>query len=925
MIDLKNEDNFQLPDLPQPVDGVKEHDDDSFFAIPDINEPSSEHDETTLIGTPPLTEESPAPESADELSELWSLAAVTISEKPKYLTWEAFEAHTETLPQTCYISEAGPSAFDAALTDPSFLGQDNSNSVLVDTGKYVACLLALGLGRSSVFYSYNEKSKKFESTVEIIRTSGCSTELIESITNTLLKSGNLTKALEEHTQLAYSQRLQTPARTALAESLTTVLRTIQAHLTIPASSLRSILHLHSLFEPVLDLLSTFSDLLAEVRLAKTDEEVLSRMYTFIQGQEHRTDGSYLILLEVLDRVSRPFLDFVASWSGLQPELGIPLTKTGEGKSFVKCEARVWIDDQGGENQTPDFVLDKRRVPYFVPLDDVQTMFESGRSLRFIRDHHPEHPMTKPEVIAEAKPPGLAWEFEWQGIERVEKRAKEYETSLRAAIARFSSKGSTDISMVLPDHCDIYDDETEQFDLFGKPDFELGGLLTLSLQPSSTPAYLLPAEDRLSTTITAFLNQVPNPGANTTFPPPLSLLPSLCLSPILRVQSSVLNYTTLALLFTSHDLREHLRVQRQFQLLGNGLFSTHLSHSLFAPDLETAERVKGVARTGGAMGLRLGVRDSWPPATSELRLALMGILTEAYTPHDNSKEGQKLKEGKGKTKGYLSDEVELPGDLSFGIRDLDEGGIEKCLNAEGIEALDFLRLSYKAPAALSGVMSPNVLGMYDRVFRLLLRVMRMSYVVKTLWEAGREGRVETRRGKVARFRVEALHFVMTVAGYFFDVGIDKPWRMFQGKIDEVESLIASDEHARFGENDGIEGLRMYHEKVLTQILSGCLLRKRQQPVMGVLEEIWDFVLQFELKTRRGAEMQEVEALYDKFQRKVGVFLTVLRGMSEKNDAGRRRDIAGSHGMFDARPLEADAGAEVKILVQRLEMSGYYASR
>ena len=907
---------------------------DNLFMLPDLT--ADEDGDTILANTPSLTDESIAKDEEGDCN-MWELAAAEKVKAPKLLTWQAFEAQLEAPAKTCYISEAPLAAFDIAITQPDLLGINNSDTTLVGTDVYATSLLSLGLGRTSIFFTYDEMSKKFTSTLGNIRLSGFSTETIASVTNTFLECGNYTKEIENFAKKVYkSGPNSTPARIALAETLSSAVETIQSYLTIIPRDIKSVLHLHMYFEPVHSLLSTFIDILRQIKPSKSDEEVLSVFYTFSQKQEHKTDDTYIILLSVLERVSKPFLEFVGEWSGLQPEAGLPYVKAPSGKSwsksFVKAEERIWIDDQGGEVNTPDFILDESKVPSFIPHEDVNIMFEAGRSLRFIREHHPEHPLAQKRVVEEAEAPTMKWEFEWQGIESVERRAKEYEKKLRRATNQYSSSCTSTPQLSVQEAAA----ELEHLSLFGKSDADIESFLVNSLSPSSPPTFATPEEDKLSASITAHLsNTTTTQNHPSSFRPPLSLLPSLCLSPILRTQSRVLNHTTLTLLFTSHNLREHLRIQRQFHLLGNGLFSTRLSHALFAPELETAQRLKGVARTGGTMGLRLGGgRKQWPPASSELRLSLMGVLTESYIPPRSSSaisSNKKLAQRK--------EDVELPGELSFGIRDLSEEEIEKCISPDSIEALDFLRLSYKSPSALQSVMSPAVLGMYDRVFRLLLRQMRMQFVVQSLWKSGRNQYqsekskvsrgMKGERGVTDRFRIEAHHFVSTVAGYFFDVGIDGPWRVFQRKFDEVEHLISTNQYKRFGENDGIEGLRTYHEKVLTKIFSGCLLRKRQKPVLGVLEEIWTLVLQFEV-LMRGVEKEEVQeeqvrSLYNKFAKKVKVFLMVLRGMGEKVESGKKETGGGRRGLFDATELEHDSRSEVRILVERLEMSGYYAVR
>src|SRR6266700_2517773 len=99
--------------------------------------------------------------------------------------------------------------------------------------------------------------------------------------------------------------------------------------------------------------------------------------------------------------------------------------------------------------------------------------------------------------------------------------------------------------------------------------------------------------------------------------------------LLNAQAHLVNATTLRLFLRSHQLRTHISLQRQYHLLGDGVFVSSLSSALFSPELETAERRKGTVRSGVHMGLKLGSRTAWPPASSELRLALMGVLSESY--------------------------------------------------------------------------------------------------------------------------------------------------------------------------------------------------------------------------------------------------------------------------------------------------------
>jgi hypothetical protein len=110
----------------------------------------------------------------------------------------------------------------------------------------------------------------------------------------------------------------------------------------------------------------------------------------------------------------------------------------------------------------------------------------------------------------------------------------------------------------------------------------------------------------------------------------------------------------------------------------------------------------------------------------------------------------------------------------------------------------------------------------------------------------------------------------------------------------------------------------------------LLRKRQQPVMKLLEEIFALILQFSkhsrdralgIKRKVGAD-EEVKDMYLRFRKKVGVFITVCRGLSEKKGYGNKRvDSREEGGLFDGDDLREEN--TIVQLLARLEMSNYYS--
>ncbi|KAM0282704.1 hypothetical protein ACHAQH_002901 [Verticillium albo-atrum] len=624
--------------------------------------------------------------------------------------------------------------------------------------------------------------------------------------------------------------------------------------------------------------------------------------------------------EVLQRVGRPWLEFLGEWIGTRPEVGVPLSKhdTGRQKGFIKVEAESFVDDFGDEVEELDFRLDLARMPSFMPKDVVQSLFETGRNLRFIKSNHSNHPLAL-ATAASIKPPVIAWHFDWQSIYQLDRSVRTYEDALIIAI-RTRSQGqvirdSTAITNV-PNNTGVY-----QLKLFSTDEEDLRNRLLDSMDNLSQLQTAVPAEDPLATVLKACLAADEPETKNAVgleITPHWSLLPVLSFGPIISTQARIIGKESLKLLFDAYNLREHLKLQRDFHLCRGGSFCNRLSHALFDPDMETAEREAGVARQGGVMGLRLSGRDTWPPASSELRLALMGILVESYQSINPASR-----------KGPAGPE-ELPGDLSFGVRDLSSREIEKCMDPDGLEALDFLRLAYKAPSALAPIITPIILVQYDRIFKLLLRVLRMLYTVNRLFRdiTMRESDWENPDDVSIRFCLEARHFISNVSSYFFDVGIELPWQDFEEKLDKVEQQLSRQEEDATDAVLSPDRLREFHSRILERIMSALLLRKRQGPVLKLLEDIFRVILRFGKYARLQAggtwavaDNSRAVSLYQTFKKNVEVFLTVCRGMAEKDGNQLHRTGRGT----TSNEANGDGITEESLIAQlllKLDMFDYY---
>lgn len=868
------------------------------------------------------------PARGDEVSEdgdIWLLPEEKPLKLANYQSWTAFESAEFKDTRTPYITEAGASLFDAAIdTEEDYLRIADSDHVIVENSVYSSAIVSLGLGRSSAFYTWDEEKQSFRPSIAQMRISGYSGEILDGLLATFMDCGNITRLLQKFVDRSYD-RIKSPGQIALADAVSTLLVTLQSRLSVSASARNSLLQLEALFKPAHSILTCFQRIVKNVSSARNDEAMLSTIFQEVQILEHRTDSLRDVLLEILSRVSKPWLEFSSEWLGLQRELGLPMTKEGKGRSFVKVENREWVNEQGVEFQEFDFQLDYDKVPSFIAPEDARSMFEVGRSLRFLRSHHPNHPLSRAEFVASVNPPVLDWKFSWQDIVQIERKACQYEKDLVAALQKYSNDE--------PPHEPLQnlqtaeDIGTYELDFFGKPAEDMEALVLASIRSFNRPIEEEALPDQLSERLTHYLtSNGETTDDESTFSPPISLTPLLSFNPIISAQARIINGTCMRMFFNSHHLREHLALQRSFHLLGNGVFSSRLSHALFDPDLESAERHRGVARSGGVMGLRLGGRDTWPPASSELRLALMGVLTDSYVPPrhiDRSRTGTFL------------DQNALPGDLSFAVRDMSEDEIEKCMNADSNEALDFLRLSYKPPAPLDAVITPMILFKYDQLFKLLLRVVRMLYVVSALFRDVTDRTSSWKgEGRVAQaFRIESQHFVSSIARYFFDTGIESTWRKFERKLDQIERRISIDnDNYTLGPDEGLDKLRDYHERVLDKIMFDLLLRKRQQPVMNLLEEIFAIILQFSKHSRQKALGLKYDAdgdpdlqeMHGKFRKKVGVFISVCRGMSEKKGYGEKRvstKDSRHEGLFDAGDLTEEN--TISHLLSTLEMTAYYS--
>ncbi len=699
----------------------------------------------------------------------------------------------------------------------------------------------------------------------------------------------------------------------MADAFSTILSALQWGFGEKLKTAGGPLQLQSLLREPSLLLSYISEMKELVRAGQSDEDLLSEIYRFLQEMEQTDLGLRQVGFQIISRISERWLRSLGRRLGIHHSL--------------PHESLIQSSNMRGEQKTKSAVspdlqhdFDRSSIPGFISEEDAKMISSVGQGLELIRSHNPEHPLARPDELSSGNFWGPAWSFTWQEAERIALRAKEYERKISETIRDFytlndpSNYRETDRAHFPSSNSNAFASSIEDTRVEFTPSVatieeSFGG---------SVPGNL--GIDPLARTVMDYIrldHETPK-AKSAAFAPSLSLVPVLSFNPILYAQSRLVNHACLRLLFKEHRLRSHLSIQHRFQLLGDGLFATRLSHALFDPELQSRQPRAERSRSG-VSGLRLGHRDSWPPATSELRLALMGILTDSFDLPDH---GEK----------WSGHEQEVPGNLNFAIRTISEDELQRCLDPHSIEALDFLRLQYEPPAPLETVITPSCLLKYDAMFKLLLRVIRMLYVVNQFSRMPLHRSSDHHRSNVIhrRFRFEAHHIVTTTCGYFFD-GIRTHWSMFLQKLDAIESHL---DDFGCGDEHGLEKLRGFHEMLLDRMRYSLLLRQRQKPAMKLLEEIFGYVLAFARLsnsnepavgdgTGAASIAQEVEVVYARFANTVRQFVALCREMRETRGLGARGPPAFEEFQREDR-AEGRANAMAQ-LVLRLEMNGYYSQR
>lgn len=810
-------------------------------------------------------------------------------------TWDAFEQRGHVEPPSAYLTECGPKVYDALLA---------SNDGIAPAGKVLKgdillqSLWNLGLGRTSILFQFNARLKSFEPTINDGRPSGVSLHTSKSLVTNFVHLGNSFLYLRSFCDRTFSSASSLSARVALATATSSILSTLEDRLGRQSAHITTLIQLQHHFTKPRDIVLHLLQMVDATRHAKNNEQLSSilhhRLLQVEEGDSHVRQLSYPILRQV----AQPSLELFEQWIGTRKEdVSVPVVAR---ESFVALAPDV------AEDAPPEYTYRSEMMPRYLAPEDGNAIFETGDSVRFLKRQHPDHPIVNLDKHG-IDPPSFDWSFKWQDIDAIATRAKKYEESLRQTLLAYGKGVKTEDKFVArTTQSEVDNDEQRPRDLENYFEQSIQQFSTLPI-----PHQALLDELVVSTTNVLDQNQEDMPSQNA-FPPPLSLTSSLSFRPMISAHTKMVNAATLRLFFRSHHLRHHLSLQRQYHLLGDGVFSSLLATALFDPNRESAERHKGQMRSGVHMGLQLGSRSSWPPASSELRLALRGVLSESFYSSALYLSSHKDGAIATSTTSTGRDNDELPGQLNFAIRNLNEAEQEKVMDPDALPALDFLRLQYVPPVPLNLIITSTSLEKYDTIFRFLLRLLRILYVVSNL---PRQYTDNASR----QFRLEAHHFVTVLAKYVFETGIGSHWDTFDVFVSSIETRMNDeDEAGEYGTRvvEGISSIRDEHDQCLEGIMFSLFLRRRQRKIIALVDEIFEHILLFAKKQSRPNDADDKVSmgdLYSKLRGKIRVFLSVCRELMGKKGYGK--DYGMGRGTAEENSIER--------LVVGMEGNGYFA--
>ena len=815
-------------DLP-PLEDVSTHADLEQDVLPDLDaKPRAKTDDSH-------------DSQADE-HDVWDFEAEapTLPTEPRLHTWEAFQHKGDQPTNPIYLSEAGDNAFNAV-----FQQHEHSTGVIQHDATLRACC-SLVLGRSSTLFRWDPAKMSFAPILERVSLSGMSLTSSTSLIQQFIDIGSNFRQLYSFAAQFNSE--DCTAMVAFRRSVSELLEHVERHVCGQLGRIRSLLQLQQVIDRPCYLLEHIGSLLPKVRHARTDEALISLLSDEVTALAE--GGSVLVgaMREVLILVSMPWLQNLAE------DVGLAL-----------CRSSTALEDTAAMNQ------DDPPEARFLMAEDTRNISSVRHSIRLLRQHVPDHPLVKPDTsILEQDVLLMVSRYDPATIVH---EADAYKDRMSIVVLRYC-QGLRSGGVSEP----IIDDlmKVEVIVSNDNGPFALSALEDIAVLEDDMPdgtssgAHVY---SRLRRNIDITLAVDEGKPASDALQLSSDLLAPL--RPFIDVQATLVNGAVMRYVFDTYRLRDHLELHRSYHLFGNGDFVTRLATALFSGDVQTAERKRGNIPTSEAMGLRLDSRESqrWPPASSELRLTLLNVLSESYAPNSTPE-----------------DKVQLPGGLSFAIRELTDAEIDRVMDPTSIYALDFLRLQYTPPTPIADIFTTTIVQHYDAVFRTLLvhvRVLHATSQLSLFCHKSQQQRLSASNNQITvrRFAWKARQLSTTIFSHFTDTVIAKAWNVFSELLDALQP---HEEARHTPQSADLHTITRLHETCLDDIRSRMFLRHKHAKLRSVLEELAAIVIKTTLIVVHDAAGQssvvEQERNFDSLSAELRSLLGVLANKVAKEDRG-----------------------------------------
>jgi hypothetical protein len=788
-------------------------------------------------------------------------------------TWETFQLKEDRPPHPAYFSEAGDGAFNAVFQ------QREQSAGIIQHGVTLRACCSLVLGRSSVLFQWNPAKRSFVSTLQRVSLPGMSLLGSQQLLQQFLDTGAAFRELCAF--VAQPSARVCTAMVALRRSTSAVLDHLEYHLCEQIVCVRSLLQLQQVVDRPLSILRHLHTFLGKLRRDLIDEELISTLSDEVTRLAESGSPLTGMMSEILSGASMPWLQRMAE------DVGLPASMRSS-----NCAPST----EGIASTAADPMPEAS----FLAIEDTRTLSSVRRSIRLLRQHVPDHPLVDPnsaalslDVIQTA--PGCDLTTMLQRAEKYKSQMTEEMTNHLQGI-----RWPRETAPLPPKESFLSTADSEgPFALSALVDIAMLGDETDDASPHEAQVYhsLQKAVDATLESTTCQLENISvGEVSDVLFP----------LRPFIDAQASLVNGAVAEYLFNKYKLLDHLELHRSYHLFGNGDFVTRLATALFSDDVQTAERKRGNIPTSETMGLRLGSRESqrWPPASSELRLTLLNVLSDSYISSDAQQQGT----------------TQLPGGLSFAIRELTDAEIDRVMDPTSIYALDFLRLQYTPPSPLADIFTPAIVQHYDSIFRTLLvhvRVLHSTSQLSALCnktkmrKASRDASRETLT--LRRFAWKARHFSTTIFSHFTDTVITSSWKDYSSQLTALQPK-ANEQQTQ--QPTDLPSLTASHETYLSSIRNKLFLRHKYAAIRLAVEELAGLIVKTTAAALQSSETERIllAGQEQRFDVLSDELIGLLRGVASK-PSKEQRDRQQQQSSSSSSESEA-----AKLLLARLSWRG-----